>query len=538
MSDDLIRLAVLIDADNTSPKMTREMFEELAGYGTLTVKRAYGDWTNDRLRGWKGQLHKHAISPIQQFANTSGKNATDSALIIDAMDLLYAGHLDGFVIVSSDADFTRLATRLRESGKVVYGVGQRKTPKPFQDACDKFTFLEVLRDPDSEPDTDGNGDAGDQGSSHGSSTESGRGSSSGSSRSESPRQASTGDEDVAPVTRGNLQSKLTKALNKMPGDDDNWATVGALSNHLNRTDPSFDPRTYDFAKLSDLVKAQPYLETKSVQGAGGRSELWARIKGARPAGQPGREQSGREQSGREQPRKDEQARDQSQKAPSGKEQAPRDQAPRDQAPRDQLPKDQPAKAPAAREQSAQDETAPREPVSPEKPSRAEQVDAAEAGGEDVAAERPTRRRAPVVKVTTSTSEARLQAEDEARAKAQAAVDAKAQAAANAKAKTREGAEADVDAAAPESVAEKPAAKKSAAKKATTKKATTKKAAAKKAAPAVQEPAAAVSEAAPQAEKPVESGEPTATSAPPAATGPVATRSTRKRATRKAGPASE
>ena len=145
------KLAVLIDADNTSPKQTREMFEELASYGTLTVKRAYGDWTQQQLNGWKGELHQHAISPMQQFANTSGKNSTDSALIIDAMDLLYAGNVDGFVIVSSDADFTRLATRLRESGKTVYGLGQRKTPKPFQDACDKFTFLEVLRDADAAP---------------------------------------------------------------------------------------------------------------------------------------------------------------------------------------------------------------------------------------------------------------------------------------------------------------------------------------------------------------------------------------------------
>ena len=145
------KLAVLIDADNTSPKQTREMFDELASYGTLTVKRAYGDWTQQQLNGWKGELHQHAISPMQQFANTSGKNSTDSALIIDAMDLLYAGNVDGFVIVSSDADFTRLATRLRESGKTVYGLGQRKTPKAFQDACDKFTFLEVLRDADAAP---------------------------------------------------------------------------------------------------------------------------------------------------------------------------------------------------------------------------------------------------------------------------------------------------------------------------------------------------------------------------------------------------
>src|SRR3954466_9079725 len=138
------KLAVLIDADNTSPKQTREMFDELASYGTLTVKRAYGDWTQQQLNGWKGELHQHAISPMQQFANTSGKNSTDSALIIDAMDLLYAGNVDGFVIVSSDADFTRLATRLRESGKTVYGIGRREARTEYVNAFDRFIYAALL----------------------------------------------------------------------------------------------------------------------------------------------------------------------------------------------------------------------------------------------------------------------------------------------------------------------------------------------------------------------------------------------------------
>ena len=144
MTDDSTRLAVLIDADNTSPKLIKEMFEELAGYGTITVKRAYGDWTNPHLTGWRDVLLGNAISPQQQFAYTYGKNATDSALIIDAMDLLYSGNVEGFAIVSSDSDFTPLATRLRESGKRVIGVGQRKTPKAFVEACERFVFLEVL----------------------------------------------------------------------------------------------------------------------------------------------------------------------------------------------------------------------------------------------------------------------------------------------------------------------------------------------------------------------------------------------------------
>jgi uncharacterized protein (TIGR00288 family) len=240
MTDDSTRLAVLIDADNTSPKLTKEMFEELASYGTITVKRAYGDWTNPHLTGWRDVLLGNAISPQQQFAYTYGKNATDSALIIDAMDLLYSGNVEGFAIVSSDSDFTPLATRLRESGKRVIGVGQRKTPKAFVEACERFVFLEVLG---------GDGDAAEQ----------------------------VKDDQPRPI-----QSVLTKALNKVDTDDDDWASLSTLGNHLNRTDPSFDPRSYGFGKLSDLVKAQPFVETKTVTGPGGREHLRVRLKGRRP----------------------------------------------------------------------------------------------------------------------------------------------------------------------------------------------------------------------------------------------------------------
>ncbi len=250
MSDDTTRLAVLIDADNVSAKVAKDVFEELAGYGTLTVKRAYGDWTTTQLNGWKEQLHAHAIAPMQQFAYTVGKNSTDSALIIDAMDLLYAGHLDGFVIVSSDSDFTRLATRLRESGMTVYGVGAKKTPRAFRDACDKFTFLEVLRAAPEPASTEVS----------------------------APLEAaeSSSPEPVRDA-KGNLESMLAKALNKTATDDD-WSVLGSLGSHLNRTDPSFDPRTYGFAKLSDLVRAQPFLETKTVSAPSGQAQLWARLK--------------------------------------------------------------------------------------------------------------------------------------------------------------------------------------------------------------------------------------------------------------------
>ncbi|HEY0903425.1 MAG TPA: NYN domain-containing protein [Marmoricola sp.] len=241
MPDDSTRLAVLIDADNTSAKLITEMFEELASYGTITVKRAYGDWTNQHLINWREVLLANAISPQQQFAYTYGKNATDSALIINAMDLLYSGNVDGFAIVSSDSDFTPLATRLRESGKLVIGVGQRKTPKAFVEACDRFLFLEVLAGTESIEDQ---------------------------AKEDEPRP---------------IQSILTKALNKVATDDDNWALLSVLGNHLNRTDPSFDPRNYGFGKLSDLVKAQRFIETKAATGSGGSGHLWVRLKGRRTA---------------------------------------------------------------------------------------------------------------------------------------------------------------------------------------------------------------------------------------------------------------
>ncbi|MEJ2130029.1 MAG: NYN domain-containing protein, partial [Woeseiaceae bacterium] len=139
------KLAVLIDADNAQPSTVEGLLAEIAKYGTANVKRIYGNWTDERLKGWKATLLEHSIQPMQQFAYTTGKNATDSAMIIDAMDLLYTDNFDGFCIVSSDSDFTRLASRLRESGLVVYGFGEKKTPKPFVAACDKFIYTEVLR---------------------------------------------------------------------------------------------------------------------------------------------------------------------------------------------------------------------------------------------------------------------------------------------------------------------------------------------------------------------------------------------------------
>src|ERR1700749_2082198 len=160
-TENTARLAVLIDADNAQPSITEGLLAEIAKYGTAHVKRAYGDWTRSNLRGWKEQLVAQSIQPIQQFAYTRGKNATDAAMVIDAMDLLYSGRFDGFCLVSSDSDFTRLASRIRESGLTVYGFGERKTPQPFVAACDKFIYVENLRFTD-EASGPAGGDAGGQ----------------------------------------------------------------------------------------------------------------------------------------------------------------------------------------------------------------------------------------------------------------------------------------------------------------------------------------------------------------------------------------
>lgn len=228
----LTRIAVLIDADNVSARHASDVLEELARYGTPTVKRAYGDWTTTQLTGWKSELHRNAIQPVQQFAYTVGKNSSDSALIIDAMDLLWQGNVEAFALVSSDSDFTRLATRLRESGRRVYGIGRRKTPESLRRAVDQFIFLEVLaRDEDS---TGGGGE---------------------------PAAGETST-DASERPTINLESALTKAVNAT-SDDDGWASLGRIGQHLSRAHADFDPRDFGHQKLSSLVAEQPYLETRT-----------------------------------------------------------------------------------------------------------------------------------------------------------------------------------------------------------------------------------------------------------------------------------
>ena len=235
VTDPAARLAVLIDADNVSPSHAAAILAELARYGVPTVKRAYGDWTTQQLTGWKSALVQHAIQPVQQFANTVGKNSTDSALIIDAMDLLYSGNLDAFAIVSSDSDFTRLATRLRESGKTVYGLGQRKTPPALQAACDKFIFLEVLSE-EAEP-------------------------------SESP---SAPDDQAAPLP--DLRRILETAI-RSTAQEDGWSLLGAVGSYLGKAHASFDPRNYGYSRLGLLVEDQNYVDAEHPEGGQPRVRL-------------------------------------------------------------------------------------------------------------------------------------------------------------------------------------------------------------------------------------------------------------------------
>jgi uncharacterized LabA/DUF88 family protein len=241
---DTTRLAVLIDSDNTTASLTTELLEEIAKYGTPTIKRAYGDWTTPQLAGWKEQLPRHAIQPVQQFAYSRGKNSTDSALIIDAMDLLYAENVEGFVIVSSDSDFTRLATRLREAGMIVYGLGRRKTPAAFVAACDRFIYLDLLGEEpeDTAPQSDGH---------------------------EAPR--------PRPLDLKRLLSTAISSTSK----DDGWSSLAEVGSYLVKSHAAFDPRDYGHAKLGELVRAQPYVDVKDVSGPAGL-QVWVRLDPSAP----------------------------------------------------------------------------------------------------------------------------------------------------------------------------------------------------------------------------------------------------------------
>jgi uncharacterized LabA/DUF88 family protein len=229
------KLAVLIDADNAQPSIVEGLLAEIAKYGTANVKRSYGDWTGSGLKGWKEVLLLHSIQPIQQFGYTRGKNATDSAMIIDAMDLLYTDKFDGFCIVSSDSDFTKLASRIRESGLVVYGFGEKKTPEAFVSACDKFIYTEVL----------------------------------------------LSKEDDTPSIKRKSANELkqdTKLVNLLrnaveaSSDDSGWAHLAPVGSNIAKQAPDFDPRNYGYKKLGELVAATKLFETEERLVGDGQSK--------------------------------------------------------------------------------------------------------------------------------------------------------------------------------------------------------------------------------------------------------------------------
>ena len=221
-----LKLAVIIDADTVPYRNVKGMMEEIAKYGVPTFKRIYGDWTKPNLSGWKNVLLENAITPIQQYGYTSGKNSTDSAMIIDAMDILYIGKVDGFCIVSSDSDFTRLAIRLRESGMKVFGFGERKTPSPFIVACDKFVYLEILK------------------SSSPSET----------SKTFTSLKTKKGVQIATPKIDSETISLISSTVDDI-ADEDGWAFLGDVGNLLIKKKPDFDPRNFGYEKLTPLIKS-------------------------------------------------------------------------------------------------------------------------------------------------------------------------------------------------------------------------------------------------------------------------------------------
>ena len=237
-----LRLAVLIDADNVPYANVKAMLAEIARYGTPTIKRIYGDWTQPTLSGWKKVLLENAVTPIQQYSYTTGKNSTDSAMIIDAMDILYTNRVDGFCLVSSDCDFTRLATRLREAGKLVIGIGEQKTPTPFISACDRFIYLEILSDDKKKKQR------------------------SMKARGSQPaiEEPGIGMPAAAVRQKGNrlpqeVSEMIIVSVNDL-ADENGWAFLGDVGNLLLKKQPSFDSRNYGYQKLSQLIQAMDRFE--------------------------------------------------------------------------------------------------------------------------------------------------------------------------------------------------------------------------------------------------------------------------------------
>jgi len=235
-------LAVLIDADNTTPTIVNALFAEIAKYGVATVKRIYGDWTNPHLKGWQKVLFDYAIHPVQQFSYAKGKNATDCALIIDAMDLLYTNRFEGFCIVASDSDYTRLVSRIREQGLLVYGFGEKQSPLPLVNACDKFIYTEILR--------------------------------------EGAREEREKPTDEKTLRRDAKLMQVLRDAAEAVADDDGWAYLGSIGNQILKQSPAFDPRNYGYGKLLSLCRAADLFEMRerAVEGSPSQKAWYIRCR--------------------------------------------------------------------------------------------------------------------------------------------------------------------------------------------------------------------------------------------------------------------
>ncbi len=285
------RIALLIDSDNVSAKHIGGILAELASHGTTSVRRMYGDFTTDNLRGWKTAANEYSIQPMQQYAYTAHKNSTDSALIIDAMDLLHQGHLDAFAIVSSDSDFTRLAARIRESGATVFGFGARITPKPFVSACDMFTFLDVLVTDASDQPTDAKptGATTVKPATKAAGTTKAGAKAGGTKSTETAtkaKQVAATDDVTTPPKRATTKELRgdTRLMNLLRAgimacaDDDGWANLGPVGSTIRKQAPEFDSRNWGYAKLGDLMKTVGLFDVETFLTSNGHTSLRARIK--------------------------------------------------------------------------------------------------------------------------------------------------------------------------------------------------------------------------------------------------------------------
>ena len=248
-----LRLAVLIDADNVPRDSLKYAMDEIAIYGTPTIKRIYGDWTSPNIGGWKQSLLENAVTPIQQYSYTTGKNSTDSAMIIDAMDILYSGQCDGFVLVSSDSDFTRLAIRLREAGRYVIGMGEKKTPNPFIVACDKFIYIEVLREREKKAEA--------AAAAKKKKAETQKKSEPAKTAAKSGKSSEKSSDRLLPdkFVPDEIEQLIADSIADI-ADDDGFADLSDLGNLLIKKQPDFDPRNYGFGKLSNMLRSEPRFE--------------------------------------------------------------------------------------------------------------------------------------------------------------------------------------------------------------------------------------------------------------------------------------